>query len=55
MFAEENESLIEQAIENELNKISKDHGEKYNSPHEGYAVLLEEVLEAKEDLSKIRH
>ena len=39
---------INQAVCYELQSIIKKHGAHYASPHEGYAVLKEEVEEAEE-------
>ena len=39
---------INQAVCYELQAIIKKHGAHYASPHEGYAVLKEEVEEAEE-------
>ena len=39
---------INQAVCYELQAITKKHGAHYASPHEGYAVLKEEVEEAEE-------
>lgn len=50
MIAEKAEESINQAVAYELQNIVKKYGASYNSEHEGYAVLLEEVEEAKECL-----
>ena len=42
------------AVDAELENIKKLHGNKYNSTHEGYAVLLEEVEEAADELERIK-
>ncbi len=42
------------AVDAELENIKKLHGNKYNSTHEGYAVLLEEVEEAESELERIK-
>ena len=49
MIAEEATKSIEQAVLHEFRNIVKKYGPTYNSEHEGYAVLLEEVEEACED------
>jgi len=49
MIAEEATKCIDQAVLHEFRKIVKKYGPTYNSEHEGYAVLLEEVEEACED------
>lgn len=49
--------LIQESIKSiklELENIKKNYGENYNSAHEGYAVLLEEVEEVEECLRCIR-
>ena len=53
MFAIETENLVEQLIQAEYKNACKNYGEKFNSLHEGYAVLLEEVEEAKEQIENI--
>lgn len=53
-FAIETENLVEQLIQAEFKNACKKFGEKYNSLHEGYAVLLEEVEEVKEQTRKLR-
>lgn len=49
MIAEEATKCIDQAVLHEFRNIVKKYGPTYNSEHEGYAVLLEEVEEACED------
>lgn len=48
-FAAETETLVNQLIEAEYKNACEKWGEKYNSLHEGYAVLLEEVEEARNE------
>ena len=48
MIAGKATECIEQAVLHELRNIVKKYGPTYNSEHEGYAVLLEEVEEACE-------
>lgn len=48
-FAKETENIIELAIKKEYESASKKHGEHFNSLHEGYAVLLEEIEEAESE------
>ena len=45
---------MEQAVCYELRNIIKEHGAFYNSEHEGYAILLEEVEELKESVDIIQ-
>lgn len=37
----------------ELNNIREKHGAAYNSLHEGFAVLMEDVEEVKEELDNV--
>lgn len=53
-FAPETENIVNQLIQAEYKNACKNSGEKYNSLHEGYAVLLEEVEEANEDMTRIK-
>lgn len=41
---------IDNTIQDEYNDIVEKYGDKYHSIHEGYAVLLEEVEEAENEL-----
>ena len=45
---------INQAVCYELQAITKRYGAHYASPHEGYAVLKEEVEEAAESLELLK-
>ena len=45
---------INQAVCYELQAIIKKHGAHYASPHEGYAVLKEEVEEAEESMQLLK-
>ena len=49
MIADKANEAIQQAVCYELQNIVKNHGAVYASEHEAYAVLLEEVEEAKEE------
>ena len=53
MEAPKTKSLIQEAIETELENARKQWGPQYNSEHEAYAVLKEEVEEAADDLTII--
>lgn len=55
MIAEKAPYCVEQAVLFELKNILKEHGALYNTPHEGYAVLSEEVEEAGDWLQKINN
>ena len=54
MFSEITEKSVHNAIIAETENAKKTYGEKYNSLHEGYAVLKEEVEEAFEDAKAIQ-
>lgn len=53
MIAEKANEAIELAVKFEHNNITTKYGDVYASEHEGYAVLLEEVQEAEENLEYI--
>lgn len=53
MEAAKTKSYILEAIQAEFENIKKQWGPCYNSEHEAYAVLKEEVEEAKDDLTII--
>lgn len=55
MFAEGMKKLVEQAIEEETKKAVEKWGPTYNSLHEGYAVLKEEMDEARDEFNKVRN
>lgn len=55
MFSEVARLHINKAVMGETENAVKNYGEVYNSPHEGYAVLLEEVEEASDDLTYIKN
>ena len=52
-FSPETESLVHNLIQAEYLNAVVNYGEKYNSLHEGYAILLEEVEEAKSNIKDI--
>lgn len=45
-------AAVEQLVNDEYAHASKDHGERFHSQHEAYAIIKEEVEEAKESLIK---
>ena len=45
-FSEKTKTLTSTLIQAELENIIKQYGDKYNSLHEGYAILKEELEEA---------
>ena len=55
MFSEQLKKLIAGAIETETDQAMKNWGEKYSSLHEGYAVLKEEVDEARDEQIMIKN
>ena len=48
------EGQLSGAVESELKNIRRVYGQQYNSLHEGYAVLLEEVEEAESELERVK-
>ena len=55
MFDEKTEQKINEAVTLEIVNAVKVHGADYNSNHEAYAVLLEEVEEAEKALDYIKN
>lgn len=53
-FSEKTDELVEQLIQAEYGNACEKFGEKYNSLHEGYAILKEEIEEVKEQTRKLR-
>jgi len=47
------ENKVNELVELELERAKEEHGEKFNSNWEAYAVLKEEIEEAAEDLKDI--
>lgn len=52
MITKKTKELVVQACKEEL-RNSKSFGEFYNSPHEAYAILKEEIEETKDNLSLV--
>lgn len=52
-FAPDTEKLAKELIQAEYLNAVVNFGEKYNSLHEGYAVLLEEVEEVKSEITQL--
>ena len=52
-FSPETKKLVNDLIQAESLNAVVNHGEKYNSLHEGYAVLLEEVEEVKSEITQL--
>ena len=55
MFSELARLHINKAVMTETENARKNYGDRYNSQHEGYAVLLEEVEEVSDDLTYIKN
>lgn len=55
MFGEMTKKYVEAAIKAETVEAINNHGPKYNSNHEAYAVLKEEVDEARDNQIMIRN
>lgn len=52
-FAKDTENIVELAIKKEYENACKLFGDKYNSLHEGYAILLEKVEEVGSELDDL--
>lgn len=55
MFDERTEMKINEAVLFELSSACKIYGKDYHSLHEGYAVVLEEIEEAADELDYIKN
>lgn len=44
---------VKYLVQNELDMATDDNGEHFNSDHEAFSVILEEVAESKEELAVI--
>lgn len=44
---------VDYLVQNELDMAADDNGEHFNSDHEAFSVILEEVFETKEELQVI--
>jgi hypothetical protein len=53
MFSEQSEQLVNNLIQAEYKNACEKFGEKYNSLHEGYAVLLEEMEEVNSEIADL--
>jgi len=53
MFSVDAQCLIGKAVKAELQNAIETYGRNYNSQHEGYAVLKEEVEEAENEMNNI--
>lgn len=52
-FSDRTENIVNQLIQAEYKNACEQFGKKYNSLHEGYAVLLEEVEEVKPEITQL--
>lgn len=52
-FAAETENIVNQLIQAEYKNACEKFGKKYNSLHEGYAVLLEELEKVKPEITQL--
>lgn len=52
-FASKTEELVEQLIQAEYKNACEKFGDKYNSLHEGYAVLKEELEEVRDEYNSL--
>ena len=55
MFSEMTEKKISEAVTLEIVNAVKTYGAEYNSNHEAYAVLLEEVEETERNLDYVKN
>lgn len=53
-FSENTEKLVNELIQAEYKNACENYGDKYNSLHEAYAVLLEEVEETENELQFLK-
>lgn len=53
-FHEKTESIVKQACVYELAQAVMEHGDKFNSMHEGWAILKEEMEEVAEEYEKVK-
>ena len=53
-FHKETETLVKKAIQKEYENACNEWGEKYNSLHEGWAIVKEEIAEAKEGYKGVK-
>ena len=47
-------SDVQRLVKEEYDRASEQHGDRFNSPHEAYAVMLEELEEAEHEYFSAR-
>lgn len=52
-FSPETENIVNQLIQAEYKNACDNFGERYNSLHEGYAVLKEEIEEVRDEYNSL--
>lgn len=55
MFSEQTIIFVKSAVTSEFQHAVKNYGSTYNSNHESYAVLKEEIDEARDELIQIQN
>lgn len=53
-FSTKTDKLLKDLVQAEYGNACDNWGSTYNSLHEGYAILLEEIQEAEEEMNKIK-
>lgn len=54
-FSKKSEKLVNNLIQAEYENACENYGDKFNSVHEAYAVLLEEIEEAKDEIKALEY
>lgn len=54
MFSKETDKLVDELVRAEYENCVKQYGEKYENVHKAFCVLIEEVLEACDEVSWIK-
>jgi hypothetical protein len=55
MFADKTKGMIDEVIKAEYTNAKERWGDKYSSLHEGFAVLLEETVECRNELKGMKN
>lgn len=53
-FSTKTGKLVNDLIQAEYNNACDNYGSSYNSLHEGYAILLEEIEESENEFTRIK-